>query len=97
MFDRAALIEVIKRSVLNRETIIAIAVGGHDRQKQGWRGASRTAVVRCPATGREPGPAPSGMLSQCSRTSERDHLARIRLDLGAVRDTGVHQLASLLE
>src|SRR6516165_11524531 len=26
----------------------------------------------------------SGMLLRCSRTSERDHLARVRLDLGAV-------------
>jgi hypothetical protein len=37
------------------------------------------------------------MLSRCSSTSERDHLARIRLDLGAVRRPGVHQLATLVE
>src|SRR5262245_4785186 len=51
----------------------------------------------CPAAGREPGAAPLGMLSRCSRTSERDHLARVRLDLGAVRGPGAHQLAPLLE
>jgi hypothetical protein len=45
-------------------------------------------VVRCPAAGREPGPAPPGMLSRCSRASEGNDLARVRLDLGAVRDPG---------
>jgi hypothetical protein len=54
-------------------------------------------VVRCPAADREPGPTPSRMLSRCSRTSERDHLARIRLDVAAVRGPGGHQLLPLLE
>jgi ATP dependent DNA ligase domain len=54
-------------------------------------------VVRCPAAGREPGPAPPGMLSRCSRASERHHLVGVRLDLGAVRGPGVHQLAPFVE
>src|SRR6476469_6204778 len=47
--------------------------------------------------GEPPGPAPSGMLSRCSRPGEFDHLARVRLDLGAVRGPGIHQLAALVE
>src|SRR5215470_13064658 len=62
-----------------------------------------TADTRLTARGRPDGggevsdAAPSAMLSRCSRTSERDHLARVRLDLGAVRCPGVHQLAALVE
>src|SRR5215470_15167010 len=62
-----------------------------------------TADARLTARGRPDGggevsdAAPSAMLSRCSRTSERDHLARVRLDLGAVRGPGVHQLAALVE
>ena len=37
------------------------------------------------------------MLSWCSRTSERYHLARVRLDLGAVLRPRIHQLAALVE
>jgi hypothetical protein len=40
---------------------------------------------------------PLGMLSRCSPTSERNHLARVRFDLGAVRGPGVHQLAAFVE
>src|SRR5262245_10399396 len=42
------------------------------------------------------GPAPLGMLSRCSRTSERNHLAG-RVRLGAELGPRLHQPAPLLE
>src|SRR5262245_65433301 len=63
---------------------------------EGWRRAKHIDGGKM-CDGWPAGPAPSGRLSRCSPTSERDHLARVRFDLGAVRSPGVHQLAPLLE
>jgi hypothetical protein len=51
----------------------------HHRLRERWRGARIATVRRC--DGWPAGPAPSGMLSRWSRTSERDRLARVRLTL----------------
>src|SRR5215813_8064138 len=62
-----------------------------------WKGGAGQAHRRWKmCDGWPAGPAPSGMLSRCSRTSERNHLARVHL-LGAVRDPRVHEPAALLE
>src|SRR6516162_8920500 len=70
-------------------------ITGENVPLEGWRRASTSTVedVRRLA-GR---PRAFGMLSRCSRTSECDDLARVRLDLGAVRGPGIHQAAAFIE
>src|SRR5262249_24829692 len=63
---------------------------------EGWRRAKHIDGGKM-CDGWPAGPAPSGMLSRCSPTSERNHLARVRFDLGAVRCPGVHQPAAFVE
>src|SRR5215831_12610914 len=62
-----------------------------------WGGAGQAHRRWKMCDGWPAGPAPLGMLSRCSRTSERNHLGGVRFELGAVRCPGVHQLAALVE
>src|SRR5262249_40022163 len=78
-------------------SFFAMGATRHHRPFEGRWGRGKHIDGGMMCDGWPAGPAPLGMLSRCSRTSERDHLARIRLDLGAVRGPGVHQLAAFVE